>query len=196
MLYNGNRANRGGKRPILERALAGGLVAAVLWAGMLASSSQELPSGGGPVPPVHRGASGQIEIVPPSPAGPPEAGRHSAAPAAVAPRHAPAPVIPSGAAPAVRGRAPPRLVQPIITVAPRTPHVPDTTSHGATIATFSVVMSDGSPFTGTVRFGPPHYDARRMFALSGNRIIVKPDGPGIGPNRTTITTHITLEAIQ
>lgn len=83
----------------------------------------------------------------------------------------------------------------MIIVAPVTPRVPDTTPRGATVATFSVMMSDGSPFTGTVRFGAPYYDGKGVFALSGNKIIVNPDGPGLGPNRTTITNHITLEAI-
>jgi hypothetical protein len=34
-----------------------------------------------------------------------------------------------------------------------------------------------------------------VFALSANKIIVNPGGPGLGPNKTTITNHITLEAI-
>jgi hypothetical protein len=53
-------------------------------------------------------------------------------------------------------------------------------------------MSDNSPFTGIVRFGPPHYDDNGKFALAGNNIIVNPDGPGIGPNEATMTDHITL----
>ena len=56
-------------------------------------------------------------------------------------------------------------------------------------------MSDNSPFTGTVRFGPPYYDNNGRFALAGGNIIVNPDGPGIGPNKATMTDHITLEAI-
>jgi hypothetical protein len=56
-------------------------------------------------------------------------------------------------------------------------------------------MSDGTPFTGTVRFGAPYYDAGEIFALSSDTIIVNPDGPGVGPNITTVTDHITLEAI-
>jgi hypothetical protein len=78
---------------------------------------------------------------------------------------------------------------------PSTPHVPDKTPLGGVVATFSVKMSDGSPFTGTVRFGAPYYDGKGVFALSGYNIIVKPSGPGLGPNKTTITDHITLEAI-
>jgi hypothetical protein len=56
-------------------------------------------------------------------------------------------------------------------------------------------MSDNSRFTGTVRFGPPYYDSNGRFALIGNHIVINPSGPGIGPNRATITDHITLEAI-
>jgi hypothetical protein len=56
-------------------------------------------------------------------------------------------------------------------------------------------MSDGSPFTGSVGFGNPYYDAGGIFAISGSNIIVNPSGPGVGPNMTTITDHITLLAI-
>jgi hypothetical protein len=56
-------------------------------------------------------------------------------------------------------------------------------------------MSDGSPFSGTVRFGAPYYDAGGIFALSGDKIIVSLGGPRLGPNKSTITKHITLEAI-
>jgi hypothetical protein len=90
---------------------------------------------------------------------------------------------------------PPSAAQPVITVTPSTPVVPDTTPPGAVIATFQVAMTDGSPFTGTVRFGAPFYDAGGIFALSGKNIIVNPSGPGIGPNMASVTDHITLEAI-
>jgi hypothetical protein len=55
-------------------------------------------------------------------------------------------------------------------------------------------MSDGSPFTGTVRFGPPHYDGKKAFALSGDKIIVNPGGPGLGAAGAG-TRRITLEAV-
>jgi hypothetical protein len=83
----------------------------------------------------------------------------------------------------------------VIEVSPTPPKVPDTAPGGTVVARYSVRMSDSSPFTGTVRFGPPHYDDNGKFALAGNNIIVNPDGPGIGPNTATITAHITLEAI-
>jgi hypothetical protein len=81
----------------------------------------------------------------------------------------------------------------VITVRPNTPEVPDTTPLGAVVASYTVVMSDGSPFTGTIGFGPPFFDGGGVFALSGHNIIVNPAGPGLGPNMTSITDHITLE---
>jgi hypothetical protein len=91
---------------------------------------------------------------------------------------------------------PPSLAQPVVTVTPSTPMVPDTTPRGAVVATYAVAMDDGSPFNGTVQFGAPNYDAGGIFALSGNSIIVNPTGPGVGPNMNTITDHVTLQATQ
>jgi hypothetical protein len=90
---------------------------------------------------------------------------------------------------------PSSTAQPVITVTPETPVVPDTTPPGTVVATYEVAMSDGSPFTGTVRFGAPFYDAGGIFAISGKNIIVNPAGPGIGPTVNSVTDHITLEAI-
>jgi hypothetical protein len=90
---------------------------------------------------------------------------------------------------------PPPSPQPVITISPSNPEVPDTTPLGAVVATYAVTMSDGSPFTGTVQFGAPNFDGGGVFALSGSSIVVNPNGPGVGPNTSTITDHITLEAI-
>jgi len=88
----------------------------------------------------------------------------------------------------------------VITVTPNAPQMPDTTPVGAVVATYSVTMSDGSPFMGTISFGPPNFDAGGVFSLTGSpitgNIIVNPSGPGIGPNLSTITDHITLLATQ
>jgi hypothetical protein len=98
----------------------------------------------------------------------------------------------------VTGVASPPTV--IITVTPSTPQIPDTTSAGAVVATYTVTMSDGSPFVGTVGFGAPNFDAGGIFALRGSptsgNVIVSPAGPGVGPNLSTITDHITLIAMQ
>jgi hypothetical protein len=84
---------------------------------------------------------------------------------------------------------------PTITVTPAAPQIPDTTPKESVVATFSVAMSDGSPFKGTVTFGAPNFDNGGVFALSGGNIIVNPNGPGVGPNTGMITDHITLVAI-
>jgi hypothetical protein len=87
-----------------------------------------------------------------------------------------------------------------IIVTPNTPQLPDTTSVGAVVATYTVTMSDGSPFVGTIGFGPPNFDAGGVFALTGSptsgNIIVNPNGRGVGPNLSTVTDHITLVATQ
>ncbi len=95
---------------------------------------------------------------------------------------------------------PPLAPAPVITVTPNTPQVPDTTSVGAVVATYTVTMSDGSPFVGAIGFGPPNFDARGIFALTGSpisgNVVINPSGPGVGPNLSTITDQITLVATQ
>jgi hypothetical protein len=169
-----------------------GAAVSLLLADVAAARAQELPSRGGSMPELRRGANGQIEVVPTHPAPHQALGRASTSPA---------PPPPSGgsAPPPVRVAAPPRLpagpLRPVIEVRPNTPRVRDTAPGGTVVARYSVRMSDNSPFTGTVRFGPPYYDNNGRFALAGSNIIVNPDGPGIGPNKATMTDHITLEAI-
>jgi hypothetical protein len=63
------------------------------------------------------------------------------------------------------------------------------------VASYSVAMSDGSPFTGTVRFAAPNFDANRIFAISGDKLIVNPNGPGLSRHATTSTYRITLETV-
>ena len=95
---------------------------------------------------------------------------------------------------------PPPSVSPVITVTPNTPQLPDTTSRGAVVATYTVAMTDGSPFVGTIGFGPPNFDAGGIFALAGSptsgNVVVNPNGPGVGPNLSMVTDHITLVATQ
>ena len=180
----------------LRLALA--LSLAVLVADIAASNAQELPSGGGPLPSLRRGANGQIEVIPAETATRSPSSKRTGTPAPAAPRTSSPRVGGDVAAPKLR--APVRVLlpagpQPVITVSPNAPSVPDTTRRGAVVASYSVKMSDNSPFAGTVRFGPPYYDSKGKFALRDNKIIVNPNGPGIGPNRATVTDHVTLEAI-
>ena len=182
---------------MISRFAVGAAVSLIL-AHVVVGRTQELPSGGGTMPELRRGANGQIEAVPTSPAARQAPRRASTAPAALpnssSPNHSR-----GGASPAVRVAAPPPVpagpLRPVIEVRPNPPKVPDTAPGGTVVASYSVRMSDNSPFTGTVRFGPPYYDHDGRFALRDNHIIVNPNGPGIGPNKTTITDHITLEAI-
>jgi hypothetical protein len=144
------------------------------------------------MPELRRGANGQIEAVPINRATRRTLDRASTVPAA-------SPDSLAGAPPTVRvAAAPPASagpLRPVIEIRPRTPRVPDTAAGGTVVASYSVRMSDNSPFTGTVRFGAPYYDNNGRFALTDNNIIINPNGPGIGPNRATVTDHITLEAI-
>ena len=169
-----------------------GAAVLLLLADATAGRAQELPSGGGVMPELRRGANGQIEVVPTSPAARQAPSRTGTTPAAP-------PLRRSGAPPAVRVTTPPAVsvgpLRPVIEVRPNIPKVPDTARGGTVVARYSVRMSDNSPFTGTVRFGPPYYDYSGRFALTDNNIIINPNGPGIGPNKATITDHITLEAI-
>jgi hypothetical protein len=93
-----------------------------------------------------------------------------------------------------------RLPLPIITLNPVAPSIPDTTAKGAVVATVTVTMDDGSPFTGTLGFVAPNVDAGGIFSLTGSgssfNVIVNPNGPGVGPNTGNITDNITLEALQ
>jgi len=121
--------------------------------------------------------------------------------AAPPPPAPPAPPPPPPPAPPPPPPAPPPPPPaPVITVTPNTPQVPDTISVGAVVATYTVTMSDGSPFAGTIGFGPPNFDAGGIFALTGSptrgNVIVNPNGPGVGPNLGTVTDHITLVATQ
>jgi hypothetical protein len=176
---------------MISRFVVGAAVSLLL-ADVAAALAQELPSGGGQMPELRRGANGQIEAVPTNPATRQAPSRTSTAPA-------PPPLSRGGAPPPVRVAAPPPVpagpLRPVIEVRPNTPKVPDTAPGETVVARYSVRMSDNSPFSGTVRFGPPYYDNNGRFALADNAIIVNPNGPGIGPNKATITDHITLEAI-
>lgn len=183
-----------GLRPTAALALA------LLLGDIATVSAQQLPSGGDPLPSLRRGANAQIEIAPPEPATRSRTGTPGKAPTPAAPNPSPPRADREVAAPALRAPAParpslPSGPRPVITVAPNVPSVPDTTPRGAVVATYSVKMSDNSPFAGTVRFGPPYYDYNGRFALRGNSIIVNPNGPGLGPNKKTVTEHVALEAI-
>ena len=83
-----------------------------------------------------------------------------------------------------------------IAVNPTSPTIPNTTGPGAYIAQVAVTWSDGSPFTGTLSFGPPNYDGGGVYALdSNNNLIVNPSGPGVGAAGGSVQ-NVTLVATQ
>src|SRR6266446_10374808 len=86
MLDDGNRMNLQGKRPILQWIMLGTVAPALLGSDIAVSAAQGLPLGGGPVPPVRRGADGQIEIAPPNTGPRPGTSRHGVAPETIAPK--------------------------------------------------------------------------------------------------------------
>jgi len=92
------------------------------------------------------------------------------------------------------------LPQPTITVAPPVPQIADSAPLSTYVASYAATTPDGTPFVGTVQFGPPYLDAGGLFALSSNgasgSIIVSPTGPGLAslPVPPTITELITIKA--
>lgn len=93
---------------------------------------------------------------------------------------------------------PPPPPIPLVTVTPASPVIADTTPLGAVVAAISVVMSDGSPFTGTLSFGAPNFSDGNVYALSRSsapaNIIVNPSGPGIAHATITRVDQITIVA--
>jgi hypothetical protein len=53
------------------------------------------------------------------------------------------------------------------------------------VATITASWSDGSPFTGTLSFGPPYSDDQGVFAISGNSLINNPSSPGLSNDENT-----------
>jgi hypothetical protein len=49
---------------------------------------------------------------------------------------------------------------------------------GTVVATITVAWSDGTSFTGTLGFAPPYSDDGGIFAISGDKLIINPAGPG------------------
>jgi hypothetical protein len=78
---------------------------------------------------------------------------------------------------------------------PPNPSIPSNAPPGAAVAVVDVTWSNGAPFTGNLKFAAPYGDDRGAFALSGNDIIINPNGPGVGAAGGT-TQNITINAVQ
>jgi hypothetical protein len=78
-------------------------------------------------------------------------------------------------------------------------NVSSNTPLGTAIGTVLASWSDGSPFTGTIGFGPPYNDDNGTFSLSSNQsgaqLLINPNGPGISSDKGTVQ-NVTLTATQ
>jgi hypothetical protein len=84
---------------------------------------------------------------------------------------------------------------PIIEIDPPNPSIPNWTPLGAIVATITVTMTGGSPFTGTVVLTD---DDGGIYAIAGSNpwyLIINPDGPGVGPEGGTLS-NVTVVATQ
>jgi hypothetical protein len=50
--------------------------------------------------------------------------------------------------------------------------IPDTTAVGAKLADVLVFNNNGSPFGGTLGFGPPYYNAGGCFGIAGSAVVL------------------------
>jgi len=83
---------------------------------------------------------------------------------------------------APRMQAPPPPPPPLslsITFVPLAPSIAGTTAPGTVVAHVDARWSDGTPFTGSLTFGPPYGNDGGRFALSGRDVIVNPSGAGL-----------------
>jgi len=81
----------------------------------------------------------------------------------------------------------------IISFDPPNPSIAVSAPLGSVVATITASWSDGSPFTGTLSFGPPYSNDNGAFAISGNSLIVNPAGPGVSADANT-TLNVTVVA--
>ncbi len=82
-----------------------------------------------------------------------------------------------------------------LSFSPVNPSIASTAPAGTVVATITASWSNGSPFTGTLSFGAPYSNDKATFAISGNRLIVNPAGPGLSAARGT-NQLVTIVATQ
>jgi hypothetical protein len=83
----------------------------------------------------------------------------------------------------------------VLSFNPANPSITASAPLGSAVATIAAGWSDGSPFTGTLSFGPPYSNDQGVFAISGNNLIVNPSGPGVSTDANT-TLNVTIVATQ
>lgn len=88
--------------------------------------------------------------------------------------------------------APPHLT---LTFEPPSPSIARAAPRGTVVSTIVAAWSDGTPFKGTLGFGPPYSNDAGTFAISGNKLIINPAGPGVSALGGTIR-NVTITATQ
>jgi hypothetical protein len=78
---------------------------------------------------------------------------------------------------------------------PPNPSITRSAPLGSVVATITASWSDGSPFTGSLSFGPPYSNDQGTFAISGNQLIINPSGPGVFSD-VNQTLNVTIVATQ
>jgi hypothetical protein len=86
---------------------------------------------------------------------------------------------------------------PSLTVSfnPPKPSIPSNAPANTVVAKVIASWSNGSPFTGTLSFGPPYSNDAAIFAISGNDLIINPSGSGVSSDANT-TQNVTIVATQ
>lgn len=78
---------------------------------------------------------------------------------------------------------------------PPNPGIAGNAPAGTVVATIAATWSDGTPFIGTLSFGPPYFNDNATFAISGNQLIVNSAGPGVSADGGT-PQNVTVTATQ
>jgi hypothetical protein len=66
-----------------------------------------------------------------------------------------------------------------LSVVPTDPTIMETAPLGTQVASLTAGWSNGRPFKGASVFVPPYADDNKTFAISGDRLILNPAGPGV-----------------
>ena len=80
-----------------------------------------------------------------------------------------------------------------LSVNPTNPSISSDSPLGSVVATITANWSNGAWFNGTLSFGPPYSNDNATFAISGNNLIVNPNGPGVSGDANTVQ-NVTIVA--
>jgi hypothetical protein len=76
---------------------------------------------------------------------------------------------------------------------PPNPSIAADAALGTAVTTVTATWSDGTAFMGSLSFGPPYSNDQGVFAISGNKVMINPSGPGLTGLANT-TQNITVQA--